>query len=228
MAQNPGDNLVDTLKNTFVKPVQNVLDTVGKVVPSSLMPKSKPAPSDPQHDQDVINATHSFGVKAGAGDKQPPVKAQTMPSHKNGTDYVKKTGPAKLHKGEAVLKKTDADKLRAAKGKGMAKNSAMDAVAGELGGKKEATPKKEIDHIKTKKAKSGGYIHTHVHTHPETHPNEEHVSSNQDQMIQHMMQNMGTPNPGEAEADAGQSGVPGAAATPGASAGAPPAGPVAA
>ena len=239
MAQNPGDDLVNTLKNTFVKPVQNVLDTVDKIVPDSLVPKAKPAPSNPQHDQDVINATHAFGMKAFAGDKVPakaskasPTKAQAMPSHKDGTDYVTKTGPAKLHKGEAVLKKEDADKLRAAKDKGMAKHNAMDAVAGELGGKKEETPKKEIKHIITRKAHGGkGHIHTHVHTHP-AHPDEEHVTQGDDDMAEHMMQAMGSPNPGEAEADAGQGASPAAAAaaptpgaaapTPGAAAGTPP------
>ena len=236
MAQNPGDDLVNTLKNTFVKPVQNVLDTVDKIVPDSLVPKAKPAPSNPQHDQDVINATHAFGMKAFAGDKVPakaskasPTKAQAMPSHKDGTDYVTKTGPAKLHKGEAVLKKEDADKLRAAKDKGMAKHSAMDAVAGELGGKKEETPKKEIKHIIVRKAKNkeGKHvnIHTHVHTHP-AHPDEEHTTEGNDQLVDHMLENQGEPNPGEAEANAGQSGIPAGAAaaapTPGAAAGTPP------
>ena len=104
----------------------------------------------------------------------------------------------------------------------MAENKHYD-VSSELGGKKEEKPKKEIEHIKTKKAKSGGYVHTHVHTHPEHHPDETHVSATQDDMANHMMQSLGEPNPGEAEADAGQSGVPSAAAAPGASAGAPPA-----
>ncbi len=124
-----------------------------------------------------------------------PVKASgKMPSYKSGTLHVPKTGPAKLHKGEAVLKKEDADKLR-------------DSVSSELGGSSEK-PAKHIKHIVTRKGKSGGYIHEHHHTHPEHHPMEEHVSPTQDAMMSHMMDHMGEANPGEAEADAGQSGIP--------------------
>jgi hypothetical protein len=83
-----------------------------------------------------------------------------------------------------------------------------DAVAGSLGGSE--TPKKEIKHIITRKAKSGGHIHTHVHTHP-AHPDEDHVTHGDDQLAEHMMMHMGTPNPGEAEAEQGQSGIPAAA-----------------
>lgn len=35
-----------------------------------------------------------------------------IPKYKKGTDYVPKTGPAILHKGEAVLNKEDAQRLR--------------------------------------------------------------------------------------------------------------------
>ena len=84
-------------------------------------------------------------------------------------------------------------------------------------------PKKEIHEVRTRKGKSGGYIHEHHHTNPEHHPMEEHTSPNQDAMVAHMMANMGSPNPGEADADAGQSGIPTGAPTPGAAA--PPSGP---
>lgn len=88
----------------------------------------------------------------------------------------------------------------------------------------EDTPKKEIHHIRTRKVSGGGYIHEHHHTRPEYHPMEEHTSADQDGMVDHMMQNMGEPNPGEAEADAGQSGIPSgqpaAGVSPAASAGA--------
>jgi hypothetical protein len=166
----------------------------------------------------VVNTGKNFVDKAkfytspnyNLGDKAPAPKNQ--PSYKNGTDRVPKTGPAKLHKGEAVLKKEDADKYREAKGKAMSKESAMKSVADELGGHQEAKPKKEIHEIRTRKGKSGGYIHEHHHTHPSHHPMEEHTSANQDAMMSHMMDHMGEANPGEAEADAGQSGVPAAAA----------------
>ena len=76
----------------------------------------------------------------------------------------------------------------------------------------EDVPAKVIQHIRTRKSANGGHIHEHHHTHPEHHPMEEHSTQGDDGMVEHMMDNMGTPNPGEAEADAGQSGMPAAAA----------------
>lgn len=133
-----------------------------------------------------------------------------LKGYKDGTDYVSKTGPAVLHKGEAVLKKEDADKLRAAKGK---MKSHLEHVAASLSDHDaDDKPAKELDHIRTRKVKNskGGhsYIHEHHYTHPEHYKPEEHVSSDQDGMVDHMMTHMGEPNPGEAEADAGQSGIP--------------------
>ena len=150
--------------------------------------------------------------------KAPSAATPKKPSFKDGTDFVPKTGDAKLHKGEAVLKKEDADKFREAK----MKHGTMSSVAEELGGKSEK-PKKEIKHMHNKKAAGGkGHIHVHVHTHPEVHPDEEHVRNGNDGLADHILENMGAPNPGEAEADAGQSGIPAAAAAPGAAAGATP------
>lgn len=91
-----------------------------------------------------------------------------------------------------------------------------DSAKGMAGSSKG--PKKEIASIHTKKGASGGYIHTHHHVNPDKHPPEDHVSPNQDAMVQHMMANMGSPNPGEADADSGQSGIPTGAPTPGAAA----------
>ena len=171
------------------------------------------------HDQMVSNANASFANKA----KATPVKAPSaatpgkMPKFHKGTDYVPKTGPAILKKGEAVLNNKDAAKHREAK---MSKGT-LASVSDELSGK-AAKPKKEIKHIITKKAADGkNHIHTHVHTHPEHHPDEDHVSQGNDGLASHMLEHMGTPNPGEADADAGQSGIPAAGAAP---AGAAPAG----
>jgi len=125
-----------------------------------------------------------------------PTGGKKMPSYKHGTDYVPKTGVAKLHEGEAVLPKHKAEQYRDAKG--------------ELGS--DDKPAKEISHIITRKGKKDGknvHVHTHVHTHPMHHPDETHVTSGNDAMADHMMEHMGEPNPGEAEADAGQSGVEG-------------------
>lgn len=108
----------------------------------------------------------------------------------------------------------------------MATSSVMDELKHSLGG--EHKPKKEIHKMTIEKAKTGGHIITHEHTHPSHHPDEKHVTKGDDELSQHVMANMGTPNPGEASADAGQSGAPdpSAAAGPTASAGPVPPSPV--
>jgi hypothetical protein len=119
-------------------------------------------------------------------------KAVGVPSYKNGTPYVPKTGPAILHEGERVVPKEKNMK------------DLMDAVKGHMSGSdKPEKPKKELHEIRTRKAKSGGYIHEHHYTHPEHYKMEEHTSPDQDAMASHMMEHMGQPNPGEADADAG-------------------------
>ena len=154
-------------------------------------------------------ATWDTGNKSTPAPKATPAKPTgPMPKYHKGTDYVPKTGPAVLKKGEAVLNPKEAAEHRANKGTDM---KHMDSVASELGGKSDK-PKKEIKEVRTRKGKSGGYIHEHHHTAPEHHPMEEHTSSDQDGMMAHMMEHMGTPNPGEAEADAGQGGAPAAGA----------------
>lgn len=149
--------------------------------------------------QDVVDDVKS--VKSLGGDNRPiPIQPAIdttagvkTPVYHKGISVVPKTGPAILEKGEAVVSK---------------EHNPMAGLADMMGGKSEDKPKKEIEEIRTRKGKSGGYIHEHHHTHPSHHPREEHVSANQDAMVSHMMQNMGSPNPGEAEADAGQSGIP--------------------
>lgn len=107
----------------------------------------------------------------------------TAPSYKKGTDRVPATGPAVLHKDEAVLNKKDADKYRTAK-------NVYGGLSEILGGDEEK-PAKEIKELRTRKAKSGGYIHEHHHTHPEYHPMEEHTSPDQDAMASHMVEHLG-------------------------------------
>lgn len=134
--------------------------------------------------------------------------ANNIKGYKHGTDRVPKTGPAILHKGEAVLKKEDADKYRAAKG------SAFSAAGEAMGAESEHKHKKEVKEVRTRKGHKGGYIHEHHHTHPDEHPMEEHVSPDQESMAAHMMETMGSQNPGEAEPDAGQAGAAPPAAAP--------------
>jgi hypothetical protein len=125
---------------------------------------------------------------------QLPVEKEKMLStesaikgYKKGTAYVPKTGPAMLHKGEAVIP---------AEGNPM--GLAESALAhGEQ--KAPPKPKKRIKEIRTRKAKSGGYIHEHHHTRPDAHPMEEHTSPDQAGMLAHMTDN--APNMGEPEGE---------------------------
>lgn len=135
--------------------------------------------------------------------QNPPV---AKPSGFKHGGKVEKTGLALVHKGETVIPE----------GKSMAKWT--DGSTG-LKGKGKA-PKKEIHEIRTRKAKSGGFVHEHHHTHPEAHPMEEHVSPDQDAMVQHMMQSMGSGGDPNADPNAGA-----APPDPNAAAGGPPAAP---
>ena len=98
--------------------------------------------------------------------------ATGLKSYKTGTSFVPKTGPAILHKGEAVIPKE--------------KNfmNAADAMAGITG--KKSVPEKKIHKITTHKTDDGKMIHTHQHHHPEHHPNETHVSNNIGEAQAHM------------------------------------------
>jgi hypothetical protein len=79
----------------------------------------------------------------------------------------------------------------------MADKKWADAAAKSMGGDTKG-PKKEIKHIITSKSANGGHIHTHVH-HNSAHPDETHTTKGDDEMLQHMAANAGTPNPGEAD-----------------------------
>ena len=207
MANGPADNMVDELKNTFVKPAKTVLDAVDKYTPSWL-PGVKEKPVDTTwHDKMVKDATSSFTHPAPATTTAPVKKpaptpaSKTPPKYHKGTDYVPKTGPAVLKQGEAVLNTADASKFREAKNNMADKKWSKDAKDG-LGGS-EATPPKEISHIIHHKVSGGGHHFEHHHTHPTHHPVEHHFAKDDDGMVEHMLQHAGTPNPGEAEADAG-------------------------
>lgn len=165
----------------------------------SLNAPSTPAPEKPSTESasaDKINPKARYGDRG--KEKRIDTSEMTRPlgSFEKGTDNVPKTGVYKLHKGEAVIPKKE-----------NMKHKKMAAAAEHLSDHKPAKAPKKIKHIITAKAASGGYTHTHVHDHPD-HPDEMHVSPNMDGMMDHMMQHMGEQNPGEAEADAGQHGIP--------------------
>jgi hypothetical protein len=188
----------------------NVRDYMNATAKEPDAPKADPVTSE----KDKLHPTSKYGDNAG----EQRINTSTydnplIKSYKKGTDYVPKTGPAILHQGEKVIPAKD-NKVDNKVDK------TYDLVKGM--GKHEAAPKKEIAHIKTSKAHGGGYVHEHHHTRPEHHPVEHHVSKDQDAMVDHMMQHMGDQNPGEADADAGQSGVPVAPPAAGAAPAAPP------
>jgi hypothetical protein len=144
---------------------------------------------DPEERRKFISAQGD--VEAVNKGELPVAKAKTMSEeaglmgYKKGTSYVPKTGKAILHEGEAVIPKE--------------KNNPMGLAEAALAHPDRETPKKpakRIKEIRTRKAKSGGYIHEHHHTSPE-HPMEEHTSADDAGMLSHMEAN--APEMGEAE-----------------------------
>lgn len=63
-------------------------------------------------------------------------------------------------------------------------------------------PAKKVNEIRIRHSANGGHIIEHHHTH-HSHPVEEHTTKGDDALAGHVMDTMGTPNPGEAAADAG-------------------------
>lgn len=143
---------------------------------------------------DKVNPKAKYGDKAGEKSINVEDMVKPLGTFHKGTDYVPKTGAYVLEKGEKVVPKEQ--------------NMSMDHLKDALGGNdKNAKPKKELKEIRTRKAKDGKIIHEHHFTHPEHYDKEEHVSANQDELVDHMLEHMGTPNDGEQEANEGQSGI---------------------
>lgn len=72
----------------------------------------------------------------------------------------------------------------------MASASWGDTAAPKMGGKVKK-PAKKISHVTVRKGASGGHIVTHHHTAPEHHPAEDHVTPNDQALMEHMQQTMG-------------------------------------
>lgn len=82
-----------------------------------------------------------------------------------------------------------------------------EAAASHMGG--DTKSPKVVKEIRIRKNHKGtGHIIEHHHSSPMEHPVEEHTTSGDDALAGHVMDAMGTPNPGEAEADAGNPGAP--------------------
>lgn len=123
--------------------------------------------------------------KGGPAPTPPPSGPAAKPAGFKDGGVVEKTGVAKVHKGEVVIP---------------AKSNWKDATKG-LGGKSSPKKgKKEVKEIRTRKGASGGFIHTH-HFNDASQEPEEHVSPDQNAMVQHMIQNMGDGGGGAATAD---------------------------
>lgn len=79
----------------------------------------------------------------------------------------------------------------------------------------EHKPPKVVDHVEVHHSGTkGDHIIRHHHTHPSHHPPEDHTTRGDDEMASHMMENMGSQNPGEEASDptmAAQPGTPSAA-----------------
>ena len=156
-------------------------------------------------------------VASGLKWKQDQVDAVAPKYHKGGK--IKKDGVQVVNAeaGETVLPN---------KGKKRATELAMKHLDGMKDGMEKAAKK----HVKPMKKKHGKVKKIHVHvndddtfsmTH-EHHPNEDgsqnpdttHSAQDMDQLMDHMQDHLGTPNPGEAEANAGPQAAPAAGAPP--------------
>jgi hypothetical protein len=223
MAQDYGaaQPIADWVKDHVYTPAQRVLGAIDKIVPDS--PQKKEDTS--WHDSMVRSASQSYAAKSAS--KPAP------PKYHKGTDYVPKTGPAILKKGEAVLNEKDADEYRSTKGKEMAKSSSSRAHS-VLGGshKKSKSKGKKPHSMHVKRGKSGGFIVTHHHAPDEAGmapAPDDHVVPDMSALQSHIADNMGDqgpaapPSPDMSQAGPG-AGAPPAAPAAGPGAGAPPAG----
>lgn len=112
-----GDTLVKGIKDSFSsKPITDALSgAVDKAKSFVGLGQSKP-PADDAKAQALKVANDAFAKRVQDQRNEPDKSSsKSLPKYKNGTDYVQKTGPAILHKGEAVLTKEEAAVHRANK-----------------------------------------------------------------------------------------------------------------
>ena len=196
------DNIIDAARKASpvapqsgeaagMKAKKENIDSYRKAVagPTNDAPKASPA-----QEVDKINPKAKFGDRK--PEKRLPADqwAKPLASYKNGTPYVPETGPAILHKGEAV--KTA--------GENMADIMSM------VPGNKVKPPKKELAGIFTRKA-GKGFIHEHHDVHPEHHKMKEHASGNMKDALTHINDHLGD---GSSVEDAMAAPAPDAAGAP--------------
>jgi hypothetical protein len=125
---------------------------------------------------DKVGPRAKFGDRP--GERRPGPDG--MPSYKDGVAVVPKTGPAMLHKNEAVVP---------------AKDNPMSGTFDLVKGKRQRKAKKELEHMRVRKAKSGGMIVEHHYTNSGDHKMEEHVMKDLGALHSHMDEHYGEPKP---------------------------------
>lgn len=178
------DRASEKLDKMIGSPVSNVIAQHDKNVVGSFRAKASPGIDYAQRiaakHEDAPTLASTVGIKGST--------MKEMPSYKEGTASVPKTGPAMLHKGEAVIPKE--------------KNPYSAITEGDK------KPAKKLKSIHTRRAKSGGYIHEHHYTEPAHHPMEEHTTADAKAMLSHMADHMGEESPaGEAAEEQGPQGA---------------------
>lgn len=172
--------VIDDIKHTYegVRSTLKQYDTIGDELHQKAAMALPPAPAanPPAPEAAIKNPPKKdSGKRYGdrPGEKRLDAEGNEMKSYKDGTDFVPKTGPAILHKGEKVVP---------------AEENKMDAKAAMEGitGKKAKKPPKKIKEIRTKMSDNGKVVHTHVHHHPEHHADETHVSDDAAGAAKHM------------------------------------------
>jgi len=162
MANDVADDLKQAVKDTLTgKSIMDTLSSRAKALLKKSPPPEAPPTPDSYHDEQVRQANESFRKQTTGGGSDSPIP-KPIAKYKDGTDYVPETGPAILHKGEAVLKKEDAEKYR----------RHMASPSKSLGGKKRGRPKgstkkkKAPRHMHIELADNGGFHVRHQHDAP--------------------------------------------------------------
>lgn len=159
-------------------------------------PKAAPVPPfGKTSPADKVNPKAKYGDRPGEKRIDTSDMLKKLPSYKHGTEYVPKTGPAILHKGEKVV--TEKDNMK-------------DKVYGKVT-EGDHKPSKKLRAIHTSKTHDGKYIHRHEHHHSEHHPDETHVSNDAKEMAEHMTANAGGEGMTATPPPAGPAGMPGGA-----------------
>lgn len=201
--------IADWVNSHVYRPIRTVLGTIDKI--------PYPKDSDTSNKMNWKPQPNAEQQKEIDRNNQSSSKSKTPPKYHKGLDYVPKTGPAILKKGEAVLNEKDAKKYRAKKEAGMAEKSHGSSRASHvLGGKgksksKGKSSKKHPHHLTISHGKSGGHKVIHSFEPDEngiTPLDEEHILPDKASLMQHIDENTpDIPAPQAPSSDAGTAGA---------------------